>query len=220
MRHDMRMAMTAAAVFLLDQLSKAWAVATLTGQGTVELAAWLRGVEHPVPARMVVVSERFWRFRYVENPGAAFGLFADLPWGVRFGIFAGLAVLALLALRWLRRAGRRHPTLAFCVPLAAGGTLGNYFDRVRLGYVIDFIEWHKGDAFWWPVFNVADCALVMCAGALLGWYAWKLGRGEITFWGNDAAYDARARVCAVAMRRPDPAFSSASPRTPEGTAPH
>lgn len=150
---------------------------------------------------MMVVSDFFWRFRYVENPGALFGLFASLPASARVGVFGVFACLAVVAMAWLSRAGERHHGLSVVASLAAGAAAGNYFDRVRLGYVIDFVEWHWAEVFGWPVFNLVDSALVVGLALLTAWYAHKLWRGEITLGGYDAPHESRL---AAAHRAPPP----------------
>lgn len=93
---------------------------------------------------------------YTQNPGAAFGLF---PERTSFFVIVTVAVIALLFLIY-HRAGRHVPWLGFSVALQVGGALGNFVDRVRLGYVIDFV-----DLRCWPIFNLADTAIVI--GVLL-----------------------------------------------------
>lgn len=53
-----------------------------------------------------------------------------------------------------------HPVYACSLSLVLGGAIGNLMDRMRYGYVIDFIQWHYHD-YYWPVFNLADCAIVI-----------------------------------------------------------
>ncbi|TDA65742.1 MAG: signal peptidase II [Clostridia bacterium] len=93
---------------------------------------------------------------YAQNSGAAFGLFPDRT---SFFVVVTVAVIALLFLIY-HRAGRQVPWLSVSLGLQVGGALGNFVDRVRLGYVIDFI-----DLRFWPIFNLADVAIVI--GVLL-----------------------------------------------------
>ena len=102
--------------------------------------------------------------RYAENCGAAFGVMRSAPSWVRTGIFtvAALGFMGLLFSMYLRGGGGRMFTIA--VPLIASGALGNLVDRIRYGYVIDFIRYHG--LFEWPTFNVADIAIAVGAAFL------------------------------------------------------
>jgi signal peptidase II len=108
---------------------------------------------------------------YVENPGIAFGLDRVAPPGIRKPVIvsAAIAALAVLGLAWYRRGGAvSAQTVAGA--LIAGGAAGNLIDRFARGAVVDFVHLHG-----WPVFNVADVALV--AGvALLLVAEWRRGR--------------------------------------------
>jgi signal peptidase II len=104
---------------------------------------------------------------HVENPGAAFSLFNDSssPALVRwmllgFSLLAGVAVLVALI-----KLGRRVTPTTVALALILGGALGNAYDRIRYGYVIDFLEVHIVH-YHWPDFNVADSAIVV-GGILL-----------------------------------------------------
>jgi signal peptidase II len=99
--------------------------------------------------------------QYVRNRGAAFGLLsqAGLPFqSVLLTLVSLLAFGAIAVYAWRQPAGRRWPQLALA--LIMGGAVGNLVDRVRLGYVIDFVRvyWQRYD---WPNFNVADSAITV-----------------------------------------------------------
>jgi signal peptidase II len=98
----------------------------------------------------------FLRFTYVENRGAAFGLLQDQT---AFFVFVGLLVIGVIAAsyRYLPRSGFR---LHLALGLQLGGAVGNLIDRIRQGYVVDFVDFGY-HANWWPVFNVADSAIVI-----------------------------------------------------------
>lgn len=135
-----------AAVFLLDQASKAWA------RKTLELG------------REINVVPSFLNFIYAKNTGVAFSQFNN---GGEFGrwmlaALAGAAALAVLYYFW-RTPNSYDRILGACALLLAG-IVGNLADRVRLGYVIDFIDVQFGD-WHYPTFNVADSAI--CLGAAL-----------------------------------------------------
>lgn len=102
---------------------------------------------------------------YIHNSGAAFGM---LPSGGRLFIAVALLVLSLLAVSFRRILSADRWT-ALALGLIAGGTTGNLLDRLRFGYVVDFI-----DLRWWPVFNVADSCICIGVGLLI----YKLLRQE------------------------------------------
>ncbi|HEY6572723.1 MAG TPA: signal peptidase II [Candidatus Eisenbacteria bacterium] len=142
-------ALCAAVVVALDQLTKAAASSRLF-------------LSEPVP-----VFGDFLRLTLVRNTGAAFGLFpgSRLP----FIIVSTLAIAVVLYL-YTREAYRGLPQriLLGCI---LGGAIGNLVDRIRLGWVVDFIDVGLGSARW-PVFNVADSAVTV--GVIL--LAWLLSR--------------------------------------------
>ena len=91
------------------------------------------------------------------NTGAAFSFLNDAGGWQRW-LFVVLAVIISgVLLVWLRRAQQLR-LQALALALVIGGAIGNVIDRVRLGYVIDFIDWHYRD-WHWPVFNIADSAI-------------------------------------------------------------
>ena len=136
----------AAALFLMDQATKAWAVRALR------------------LGRDVTVIPGLLDFTYAENPGIAFGQLQD---GGNFGrwMLVGLACAASIAVvvYFFRTARTDDRVLGACALLLAGIT-GNLVDRIRMGRVVDFILLHAGD-YHWPTFNVADAAI--CTGACL-----------------------------------------------------
>ncbi|RAL22182.1 signal peptidase II [Lujinxingia litoralis] len=116
-----------------------------------------------VTNRDVTVIEGYWDFQYTRNPGAAFGLFADKDSEFRKPFFLGVSLLAvLIILGLLRGVQNDQKLLLWALALIAGGALGNFIDRVRYGYVTDFIVWKYTDVYRWPTFNVADA--LICVG--------------------------------------------------------
>lgn len=101
---------------------------------------------------------------YVINRGAAFSMLANLPYANY--ILMPLAFLATVAIGyWLYFHGHKEPRLNhYAMLFIMGGACGNLIDRIRLGYVIDFISFHYGD-WYYPSFNIADSAISI--GALL-----------------------------------------------------
>ena len=107
------------------------------------------------------------KLTYVQNRGAAFGILsdADLPYqSWLFALVSLVALAAIAAYAWKLPAGSRMPRVALA--LIMGGAVGNLLDRLRLGYVVDFV-----DVFWgvyhWPAFNVADSAISVGVALLL-----------------------------------------------------
>jgi len=95
-----------------------------------------------------------------HNTGAAFSFLSDAGgWQRWFFVVLALGVSAVVVL-WLRQLTRAQRILAVSLALVLGGALGNVIDRIRLGYVVDFIDvfydkWH------WPTFNIADSAITI-----------------------------------------------------------
>ncbi|MBQ2758035.1 MAG: signal peptidase II [Clostridia bacterium] len=127
-------------VVLLDQISKLL-VLTYLYEGRVVL---IKGILN---------------FTYVENRGMAFGLLADKRWVFIVLSVVGIGLLCFYLFRYVRR-----PLSRVGLALIVGGGIGNMIDRVRLGFVVDFIDFCAFD-FWVWVFNVADAAV--CVGAAL-----------------------------------------------------
>ena len=107
----------------------------------------------------------FFNLVLVFNRGAAFSLLADAP-GWQRELFAGIALAAsgLIIALLLRNAGQR----LFCAGLALilGGALGNLWDRIALGHVVDFLDFHAL-GYHWPAFNLADSAITVGAALLI-----------------------------------------------------
>jgi signal peptidase II len=100
-----------------------------------------------------------------HNRGVAFSMFAGAAAGWQRWVFSALAVGVSVALvAWLRRLGRGERLIAAALALILGGALGNMIDRLRLGYVVDFIQVHWQQHYF-PSFNVADSAITI--GAML-----------------------------------------------------
>jgi signal peptidase II len=103
----------------------------------------------------------------MHNVGAAFSFLASASGWQRW-VFIGLAcVVSIGIIIWLLKLPRgSHVLLTAGLALVLGGALGNVIDRIRLGYVIDFIHFHWDRAYF-PAFNVADSAITVGAACLL-----------------------------------------------------
>ncbi len=115
-------------------------------------------VKYLKPVSTVAVIEGIFSFTYVENKGAAFGILQNARW-----VFIVATIAAIIAMVWYKR--RYNPqgkviNTSLCLLLS--GALGNMIDRIFLGYVVDMLEVTFID---YPVFNVADCFVVV--GAIL-----------------------------------------------------
>jgi signal peptidase II len=113
----------------------------------------------------IAVIPGFFRLTHVENPGAAFGLFAESPaqWKVAALVsFSILALIVVSALLW--KHSHSLSTTAIGLSLILGGAVGNLWDRMIYGRVVDFLDFYVG-SYHWPAFNIADSAIVI--GALL-----------------------------------------------------
>jgi signal peptidase II len=127
---------------------------------------WLAARRIELGDHVTVIAHVF-AISHVENPGAAFSLFdnSSSPGRVRWMllVFTLLAVVAVFAA--LMKIGRKMSATTIALALILGGALGNAYDRLRFGYVIDFLEVHIVH-YHWPDFNVADSAIVV-GGMLL-----------------------------------------------------
>ncbi len=116
----------------------------------------------------IVVLPGFFRLTHVQNTGAAFGLFADSGSEWKIAILVMFSVLALVvvsALLW--KNSHAITTTGVGLSLILGGALGNLWDRLLSGRVVDFFDFYVG-SYHWPAFNVADSAIVIGALLLVG----------------------------------------------------
>lgn len=131
-------------VFGLDRLTKSWVIHKF----------YLGEIRPVLP---------FFNLTYVENTGAAFSIGHN---NNRF--FIGTAIVILLVILYLRKkwesADPQNRRLKIAFALVIGGAVGNLYDRIRFGSVIDFLDFFAG-GWHWPAFNLADSAI--CAGAFL-----------------------------------------------------
>ena len=108
---------------------------------------------------LVPVIPGFFNLTNVRNKGAAFSFLASLPDGWRDAFFISMTVIAVLVILTFIR-NTREPFLVVAFSLITGGAIGNVIDRIRLGEVIDFIQWYV-KSWYWPSFNVADSAITV-----------------------------------------------------------
>lgn len=137
--------LTTLLLVVLDQVTKAYAIANFKGQEMVELIDnWLY-------------------LTYLENKGAAFGMLSDKPW--LFTIIASLFVIAILFIIFKNR-NNFDRFYKFTLAIIVAGALGNLIDRFRYGFVVDFIFSPLGGLYDFPVFNFADMYLSVAAFVL------------------------------------------------------
>jgi len=121
-------------------------------------------VDDDCHGKQVEVIDGFWHWRLSFNPGSAFGLFHSAA-GARW-FLSVVGILAVFGMAWMVRKARDNQTaLIWALGLVAGGAIGNLIDRVYFGVVTDFVLWHY-KRHEWPVFNVADVALVIGVGLM------------------------------------------------------
>ena len=131
-----------------------------------------RWTKHLVAARIAMYSHiqvipRFFRITHTENTGAAFSLFADSPSHWKTALLVGFSVIAMIVVSVLLwKQTRPVTTTGVALSLILGGAVGNLWDRVASGRVVDFLDvYYK--TYHWPVFNLADSAIVVGASLLV-----------------------------------------------------
>lgn len=138
--------LVSAVVIVLDWHSKQWASQALELYRPSEVLSWLN-------------------ITLAHNYGAAFSFLADAGGWQRWFFVTLASVVSLVLLVWLIRLPRKEWITGLGLGLVLGGAVGNVIDRVRLGYVVDFIDVHFG-SWHYPAFNVADSAIT-CGVILL-----------------------------------------------------
>lgn len=110
----------------------------------------------------------FFDLTYVRNTGAAFGLFAQTDPRFRVPFFLIVPVVALVAISYIfKKIPDRDRKLSIALSLVVGGAVGNLIDRLKLGYVIDFLLFHWRYEYQFPAFNVADSAICIGVATLM-----------------------------------------------------
>lgn len=124
---------------LADYFSKRWALATLSSGGRIDL---IKG---------------FLDFQYLENRGAAFGIFQGNVIALSIISLAIAAVLVFMLFKY----GKQSKVLSVALSLIIAGALGNIYDRIVYGFVVDFIHMHWMDTYHFPTYNVADMCVTI-----------------------------------------------------------
>lgn len=130
------------------------------------LTKWLVATDISLHDSISIIPHFFY-LTHLENRGAAFGLFAESPsqWKIAMLIsFSVVAMIIVSVLLW--RGGRAMTLTGVALSLILGGAIGNLWDRLLTGRVIDFLLVYLG-TYPWPAFNVADSAIVIGAGLLV-----------------------------------------------------
>lgn len=148
--------LVAIAWFVADYFSKLWALETLGNSVVMRLTPWMD-------------------FKLAFNKGAAFSLFADGSGWQRW-FFMGIATVIGLWLCYAIVFERTNALTRLAYASILGGAIGNLYDRILHGKVVDFISWHIGNAYW-PTFNVADVGICVGVGLLvIAWLVeWRAG---------------------------------------------
>lgn len=116
----------------------------------------------------ISVIDGFFNLTLVHNPGAAFGMFAGMHESYRQPFFLILPTLTLAAiLFYFHRLPEEKNLSIFSLTMVVGGAIGNLMDRMRLGYVVDFLDFHWYSNYHFPAFNVADSAICVGIGLLI-----------------------------------------------------
>ncbi len=134
-------------VLILDQWSKHAVVAALDLYQSVQVAP-------------------FFNLTYVHNYGAAFSFLHSAGGWQRWFFTAIAIVVSIMILWWLRQTPRYQVRLPVAFSFILGGAIGNLYDRLVHGYVIDFLDFYVGQ-WHWPAFNIADCAIFIGAVLLI-----------------------------------------------------
>jgi signal peptidase II len=139
---------------------------------------WIVSVK--LPNHPIELIPGYLRFSLVFNSGVAFGFFSGGSSAWKPYVLGAMAVAALLVIYLY---GRRMPAdrrlLQYALAITMGGILGNFVDRIFRGSVVDFVEFHVHDSFYFPNFNVADSAITVGIALLLIDTVCNPGIGEV-----------------------------------------
>lgn len=133
-------------IILLDQISKAAAIRYLKGN------------------RPYKIIDNFFQLHYVENRGAAFGI---LQHKRIFFVIITLVIVMVLSFYLIKYYNSLNRLTKISFAMLIGGAIGNLVDRIRFGYVVDFISFKLLGGYDFPVFNIADIAIVLSTIAII-----------------------------------------------------
>ena len=111
------------------------------------------------------IIDYFFNLTYVRNRGAAFGMLSNLSPNFRDPLFIFIPIIVLIIIGIIFIRIKPHQVLiAVSLTLIMGGAIGNLIDRLKYGYVVDFLDFHWKATYHWPAFNVADSCIVIGVG--------------------------------------------------------
>ncbi|XOJ89000.1 signal peptidase II [Methylophilaceae bacterium Uisw_097] len=143
----LKLYLISSSIFLLDILTKNYIQNKIMYGDQVEITSFLS-------------------FVHFQNPGAAFSFLSEQGGWQRYFLIV-ISLLAVIYIPWLINQYKKNMLIVIGLLLILGGAIGNLYDRISYGYVIDFIYFHIAE-FYWPAFNVADSAISI--GVLLFLY--------------------------------------------------
>jgi len=121
------------------------------------------------PGMSIPIIENVFHITYIINPGAAFGILE-----YQTGFFIVVSILMVAAAIWyVPRVPVQYRLLRYGIGLLTGGAIGNLFDRIRYGGVVDFLDFRI-----WPIFNIADIAIVCGVGCIIITYLYVMRKEE------------------------------------------
>lgn len=121
-------------------------------------------VKHLKTSAPYIILDNFFQFNYVENYGAAFGILQNKK---IFFIIMTMAVIIGISFFIIKNYYQMNIVLRIGLSMLLGGAIGNFIDRIRLGYVVDFISFRLINRYDFPVFNIADIFIVVGTGLIL-----------------------------------------------------
>jgi len=124
---------------------------------------WITDVLMQPPGTFEVFS--FFNLVLTHNRGVSFGMFAAGSHTGKWLLIALAVVIVIFLLDWLRKA--RYRSTVFALGLIIGGAIGNVIDRIVIGAVVDFLDFHAY-GYHWPAFNLADASIFIGASLLIG----------------------------------------------------
>ena len=136
----------------------------------IDQASKLATLEYLVLGQTIEVIPQYLNWTFVSNYGAAFGAFSTAPEPWRTFFFTAIIIVAIFLSIYIHiRISYVKPLVHLALGALLGGATGNFLDRYRFGYVIDFVDFHWQSKWSFPAFNVADVAILVCSLGLF-WY--------------------------------------------------